>query len=280
MHAAVLTANLVAARGQAAGAKAQGAAQAATVEVDLCIQVAAAQPSSELGQPAQWSVTAWATGGTVTNAAIALQASPAGVGTAQFSFGCGSGNGASTCNLGTLDAGSTHLQLQAQLTVPLTATVTSVSLTATGSATGLAAAPTASAPVTVVGSAAPAGAVTLPAGVTLPPGATGPGAAVSPADTASLFPTLDPTAPTASIAGGTRPVDNTSALPTGNNHAGVELVGLLALAVAFVLAVTRVSVRRPAGRGQGGRGQGGANGTAPPPPTAGGPPPRGTDGTE
>jgi hypothetical protein len=226
-----LTANLVAARGQAA---ARSAAKAATAAVDLCIQVTAVQQSSELGQPAQWSVAAWATGGTVTNAAIALQVSPASVGTAQFSFGCGSGNGTSTCNLGTVDAGSGHLQLQAQLTVPLTAAVTSVSLTVTGSATGLATAPTASAPVTLIGSAAPIPpAGTLPAGITGPGGITVPGATLSSTDGAgTLFPTVNPSAPTSTstIAGGTRQVDNTTALPTGNNHVGVELVGLFALA--------------------------------------------------
>ena len=79
--------------GGAAGAAAQGAAQAATVAVDLCIQVTALQQSTAPGQPAQWSVAAWATGGNVANAAIALQVSPAGTGAAQFSLGCGSGNG-------------------------------------------------------------------------------------------------------------------------------------------------------------------------------------------
>ena len=277
MHAAILTADIVAARGQAAGAAAaaQGAAQAATVAVDLCIQVTALQQSSALGQPAQWSVTAWATGGNVANAAIALQVNPAGAGTAQFSFGCGSGNGTSTCNLGTVDAASAHLQLQAQLTVPLACTVTAVSLTATGSATGLAHRP---------------GGVragrrhrdrvrgahrrrrTLPAGFTLP------GSTVSPGGSAaSLFPTLAPTvaAGRRSRAGGSTQVASTSALPSGDTHVGVELAGLVALAAAFVLAVTRVSIRRPPGAGQGG-----AKGTAPLPPATGEPPSGGTGGAE
>jgi hypothetical protein len=256
-----------------------GHEQAATAAVDLCVQVTALTQSSEPGQSAQWSVAAWATGGNVSNAAVALQVSPADGGTAQFSFGCGSGNGTSTCTLGTVDASSGHLSFQAQLTVPTTASATTVTLTATGSATGLATAPTASAPVAVTASTTPiGGGATLPVGggATLPAGLTTPGDTVSPAGGAgTLLPTVNPTAPTASIGNGTRQVDNTTALPTGNNHVGVELVGLLALAAAFLLAVTRVSVRRPPGRGQGK-----PNGTAPPPPAPGEPPSTGTGGTE
>jgi hypothetical protein len=55
----------------------------------------------------------------------------------------------------------------------------------------------------------------------------------------------------------------------------VELAGLFALAAAFVLAVTRVSVRRPPAAGQGG-----AHGTAPLPPVPGEPPSDGAGGTE
>jgi hypothetical protein len=261
-----LTADVVAARGQAAGAVAQGAAQAATVTVDLCIEVAALQQSSEPGQPAQWSVAAWATGGNVPNAALALQVSPAGTGTAQFSFGCGSGNGASTCNLGTVDASSAHLQLQAQLAVPLTTTVTAVSLTATGSATGLLTDPAATAPVAVLASTSPVGAANLPAGFSAPNSTPSP--TLSPTgNAAGLFPTVAPSVPPTSIATGTRQVGSTSALPTGASHVGVELVGLVALATAFVLAVTRVSIRRPSGPRQGT-----GAGTAPLPPVPGEPP--------
>ena len=266
-----------------------GGARAATVLVDLCIQVAALQPSSAPGQPAQWSVTAWATGGNVANAAIALQVSPAGTGTAQFSFGCGSGNGTSTCTLGTVNAAAAHLQLQAQFTVPTTANVSSVSLTATGSATGLTTAPVASAPVTVTAAApgAPVGGATLPVGVgTLPAGVPTPDSTLSPGGSvAGMLPTLAPTAPQASstggsgTAGGSRQVANTSTLPSGSSHVGVELIGLVALAAAFVLAVTRVSIRRPAGTGSG-SGAGKGPGTAPLPPVKDEGPSGGTDGAE
>jgi ABC-2 type transport system ATP-binding protein len=73
---------------------------------------------------------------------------------------------------------------------------------------------------------------------------------------ASLFPTLNPTqAPAAEAAPsirpaervrneGTRPMANTSALPEGTSAIGAQLVGLAALAVAFILAVTRLTLRR------------------------------------
>jgi hypothetical protein len=248
------------------------AAQAAATAVDLCVEVTPLQPTSALGQPAQWSVAAWATGGSVAGAVISLQASPVGTGTPQFSFGCGSSNGTSTCNLGTVDADSAQRQFQAQLAVPLTSTVSAVSLTATGSATGLLTGLAASASVTVLGTA-PIGAATSTAG--LLPGGTGPSPTAG--STAGLYPTLNVSAQPTAIASGTTQVASTSIRPSGDAHLGVELVGLVALAVAFILAVTRVSVRRPPVKGQGG-----ANGPARGglPPARGGPPSGGAGGPE
>jgi hypothetical protein len=73
---------------------------------------------------------------------------------------------------------------------------------------------------------------------------------------AGLFPTLNPTqAPSASAAPnasrpnqvwneGSRPMANTSALPEGTSAIGAQLVGLAALALAFLLAATRLTLRR------------------------------------
>ena len=65
---------------------------------------------------------------------------------------------------------------------------------------------------------------------------------------ANLFPTLDPqpspNAPSAPNKTRARPVANTSALPESGPVIGAQVVGLSALALAFVLAVTRVSIRR------------------------------------
>ena len=63
---------------------------------------------------------------------------------------------------------------------------------------------------------------------------------------AALFPTLNPS-PSGSpaVRESTRPVaDTSSALAEGSPVVGAQLVGLGALALAFVLAVTRLSVRR------------------------------------
>jgi hypothetical protein len=115
----------------------------------------------------------------------------------------------------------------------------------------------------------------LPVGGTVP-GTTVPGSTISPGGSAAtLFPTLAPSGSSASIAGGERQVASTSSPTSGNTHVGVELAGLFALAAAFVLAVTRVSVRRPPAAGQGG-----AHGTAPLPPVPGEPPSDGAGGTE
>jgi hypothetical protein len=84
-------------------------------------------------------VTAWATGGGVSDAALKLQAVPASD-EPKFSSGCGRDDGTSACDLGATDAASAQHKLQVQLTVPVTAsTVKSVNLTVIGSTTGSAA---------------------------------------------------------------------------------------------------------------------------------------------
>ena len=62
---------------------------------------------------------------------------------------------------------------------------------------------------------------------------------------AGLFPTLSPS-PSSTSQAGARKVADTSASPHGASVVGAQLVGLAALALAFVLAVTRLSIRRPA----------------------------------
>jgi hypothetical protein len=238
-----------------ATASATPTSSAPATAVDLCVGVAPLQQSNVRGQASQWVVGAWTTGGNVPDAKIQLQSS-AGAGLPVFSFGCGSGNGTSVCDLGALDASSAQRQLQAEVTVPLTATtVTSVGLTVTGGAANLATDPAAAASVVVL-SAASAVAANLPLSTT--PGVTAPIPTVSPGGSAAgLFPTVGP--------GGTgaSPVANVS--PIGGSSLGSEVAegaGVAALGVAMLLAITRLSFRRPAPRHA-------ANSTvaaAPPPP--------------
>jgi hypothetical protein len=184
-------------------------------------------------------VGAWTVGGNVPDAKLQLAAS-AGAGGPTFSFGCGAGNGTSVCDLGAVDASSTQRQLQAEVTVPVTATtITSVSLTVTGTAASLTLAPAASAAVVVLASSGSAGAVLSPIpGTQIPASTTSPGGSA-----ASLFPTVGPDSRST-------PVANVSPLGGGTPLAATvaEVGGLVALAAAMLLAVTRLSFRRPAPR--------------------------------
>ena len=203
-------------------------------------------------------ISAWTKGGNVPNATVRLQATPADV-TPQFSFGCGSSNGTASCDLGAMDAKSAQRQLQADDMVPATAsTVKSVRLTVIGSAASLPKDPKASATVAIKGSASvaqptpstsPLPVGTLPGVSTVNPST---GATLSPGGNASgLFPTLkpSPTPSPASRSGSAlkvkaRQAADTSALPESAPVVGAQLAGLAALLVAFVLAVTRFSIRR------------------------------------
>jgi hypothetical protein len=228
-------------------------------------------------------------GGNVPDATVRLQATPASGRAPGFSFGCSKKDGASSCDLGAIDAKSAPRQLQAQLTVPVSASaVKSVSLTVIGSAAHLTKAPKASATVSITapppaGEAAqnPPNEPPAPVTVTSPlpvgslPGLPPLSPTLSPSGSASgLFPILHPKPSPSSTQlnphARTRPVANTSALPEGAPVVGAQLAGLAALALAFIIAVTRLSIRRrptstPPGADTSaaapGRGQG--NGTPP-----------------
>ena len=201
------------------------------------------QQGADRGQAAQWEVGAWTEGGNLPDAKIAL-ASTAGAGVPTFTFGCASGIGTSACDLGAVDSTSAQRLFQAEVTVPLTATtITAVSLTATGSAVGLVTAPSASASMIVLAPGTPTGStspLSISSGLAFPSPSVSPGG-----NAASLFPTLAPGATERES-----PVANVSALGSGT-PVGTEVAegaGLAALGVAMLLAITRVSLRRPAPR--------------------------------
>jgi hypothetical protein len=218
---------------------------ATTTPVSLCVGILPLQQGSERGQASQWAVGAWTVGGNVPDAKIQLQ-STAGAGAPVFSFGCGTRDGTSLCDLGAVDASSAQRQFQAEVTVPATATtITAVSLTVTGSAVGLALDPAATASMLVL---APASAVGSSLSAIAPPGVAAPASTTSSGGNASgLFPTV---APGSAQAEGATPVANVSAL-SGGTPIGSEVAegaGLAALGVAMILAITRLSLRRPTPR--------------------------------
>ena len=258
-----------------------------TTLVSLCVKVAAAQASSERGHPAQWTVSAWATGGNVPAATIQLQATPASGGAPHFSLGC-TKEGTPSCDLGAVNANSAQRQLQAQVTVTAPATK-AVTLTVVGSAAHLSKVLEASATVAITAPPSSKAATTkkkptpsaaahnsnaaaqhppnvpsAPASVTsqIPVGSLPSIPAADPSlspggNAANLFPTLYPK-PAASSAqpaqpaqdlqnaqkARVRPVANTTALPESATIVGAQLAGLAALALGFVLAVTRLAIRR------------------------------------
>ena len=218
----------------------------------------AAKPSVQRGQTALWTVTAWAEGGDVPDATIRLMAAPASL-KPTFSFGCGSHDGSTSCDLGALDAKSARRQLQAKISVAASATtVTSVRLTATASTAGLTKDPQASATLSVT-AASPAATTSadpsVPGSTDVAPLTAGnlpylPSASpvLSPGgNAAGLFPALTPSAdPPAAKQDPqqTQAVANTSALPQEAPVIEAQLAGLAVLALAFLLAVARLSFRK------------------------------------
>jgi hypothetical protein len=238
-------------------------------------------------------ISAWTKGGNVPNATVRLQAVPDSL-TPDFSFGCGSNDGTASCDLGAIDAKSAERQLEAKATVPATAsTVKSVRLIVIGSAANLPKDPKAAATVAITKPAASKSTPTptptttpitssLPVG-SLPAVSTAnptTGASLSPGgNAAGLFPTLKPSPSANSSSGSGTPLNakarqaaDTSALPESAPVVGAQLAGLAALLVAFVLAVTRFSIRRrPAPA------TGAAAGASPAGPTGEAPAAKGTD---
>ena len=204
---------------------------------------------------------AWTEGGNVPGTTIRLTASPTSQ-VPEFSFGCGSYDGHASCDLGEVFSGSSARQVQARITVPAAdATLTSVKLTASASAANLVKDPSVSVAVTVsknstAVSSTPGGSATvpgssesqLPVGSLPALGAAGSSSSLSPGGNASgLFPTINPSSvpsPGTALNASARPVADSVALPIGTPIVDAQLVGLAALGVAFLLAATRLSVRR------------------------------------
>ncbi|HEY1706357.1 MAG TPA: hypothetical protein VGG75_42325 [Trebonia sp.] len=226
------------------------------------------ETSIKRGQTAQWNIEVWAEKSNVSNTQLKLTAAPSSL-SPKFTFG-GKKDGSATNSLETVDSGSTKTELQAQVKVPSTATsVDSVKLTVTGSGTDISKGPVAAVSIKVTaaatasagttGASAGTSTSTTPSVAALPAtslpylsttGTSALGApglsSLSPGGNASgLFPTLNPA--DSGNGQGTekaRAMSDTTALPGDASVAGAQFAGLGALALASILAVTRLSVRR------------------------------------
>jgi hypothetical protein len=235
-----------------------------TAPAELCVSVQRSQSSIKRGQTATYVVQVSTQNATASNVSVALTAQPSSQKPA-FTSGCSKGDGTASCTISAV-AAAQAASLNAQIAVAAHATsVSSVKLTATASVvTTQKWTPPAAAETTAVTAAAPAKSAKAKAS----PSAThvavlplGPipalnGAAsllIGPGNAAALFPTIGPSPGTSSgpASAAAQPSQKTTApaaaaspVSLGTPVATAQVAGLIALGLAIMLTVTRLSVRR------------------------------------
>jgi hypothetical protein len=233
------------------------------------VSVQRSQASISRGQQAAYVVrVSTENNGSAADVTVALTAQPSGQ-KPTFTSGCAKGAGTASCTVGTV-SGKQPVSLKAQIPVAASATsVTSVKLTATASivTTEKWTPPSAAETVAVTAASAspsksPAGsspAGSSPAGV-VPGGALplGPipnlngisSQLIGAGNAAGLFPAINPSAtpspsPGSPAADGQRrPAPDSSAIAFVKPGLTGQVAGLIALAVAVMLTVTRLSLRK------------------------------------
>ena len=245
------------------------------------MSVQRSQPSIKRGQTATYVVQVSVQNGSASDVTVALTTQPSSQ-KPTFSSGCTAGDGTASCNIGPMTTGQT-VSLDAQIAVaPNAASVSSVTLTATG---GLVSAakwtPPAAAETTTVtavpaknakntkntktaknsASAAPAvpHVAVLPLGP-LPALNDQASLLIGAGSAASLFPAISPS-PGASRAPSVRqaqpghgkaaPLTEASPVSVGTPVFTAQVAGLIALGLAIMLTVTRLSVRKRPGKPRG-----------------------------
>ena len=219
------------------------------------------QASVEHGQNAAYTVRVFTENGSASGVSVALTAQPSSQKPA-FTSGCAKGDGTAACTVGSV-SDTSPVSLHAQILVGSGAT--SVRLTATASVVTQATWTPPSAAVTVAVTAAPAPAASSPAGSspTATPGTTLPlgpipdlnnvsSSYIGAGNAAGLFPSISPSATPSPTPGthapssqpSTKPVAVSSTLGFGRPGLSGQVAGLIALAVAILLTVTRMSLRR------------------------------------
>ena len=227
------------------------------------MSVQRSQSSIKRGQAATYVVQVSTQNATASDVSVALTAQPSSQ-KPTFTSGCAKGNGTASCTISRV-AAQQPASLNAQIAVAANAaSVTSVKLTATASVvTTQKWTPPAAAETTAVTAAAPAtSATTSPAATHVAVLPLGPipalnGAAsmlIGPGDAAALFPTIGPSpgaSPGPASAAAQQPSRNTTApaadaspVSLGTPVATAQVAGLIALGLAIMLTVTRLSVRR------------------------------------
>ncbi len=232
------------------------------------------QSSIKRGQSATYDVNVSAMNGSASGVTVALTSDPASQ-KPEFTSGC-SKNGTASCTLSSVtDKQATDLK--AQIAVASSASsVTSVKLTATASVTTTAkwTAPAADETTTVTAAAAAAQPtssaaakpdIVMPLGpipnLNVPDLNAEASLLIGAGNAAGLFPDITPSAtPSASAAGAspsgsraTGPVAEASPVALGSPVAAAQVAGLIALGLAIMLTVTRLSVRRRPRPGKPGR---------------------------
>jgi hypothetical protein len=202
--------------------------------------------------------------GSASDVTLALSAQPSGQ-KATFTGGCAKGAGAATCVVSSVSDKQPAI-LHAQIPVAASAsTVTSVQLTATASIVTSAKWTPPSAAETVAVTSATAASASSPAASSAgaPPETALPlgpipnlngvsSSLIGPGNASRLFPAINPAAtpnpaPGIHALGGKRnakPVSDSSALAFGQPGLTGQVAGLIALAVAVMLTVTRLSLRK------------------------------------
>jgi len=234
------------------------------------VSVQRLQSSIKRGQAATYNVNVSTVNATASGVTVALTSQPASQ-KPEFTSGC-SKDGTASCTLASVtDKQATDLK--AQIAVASTASsVSSVKLTATASVTTTAkwTAPAADETTTVTAAAAAASAgakpdIVMPLGpvpnLNVPDLNAEASLLIGAGNAAAVFPPITPSAaPSPSAAGasppGSReagPVTGASPVALGSPVLGAQVAGLIALGLALLLTVTRLSVRRRPRSGKPGR---------------------------
>jgi hypothetical protein len=228
------------------------------------VSVQRSQSSIKRGQSAAYVVQVSTVGGSASNVSVALTASPSSQ-KPEFTSGCTKGDGTASCALSSVTV-KAPATLHAQVAVASNASsVSSVKLTATASIVTTTKWTPPAADETVDVTSATASPTASSAGaspkvVNLPPVPLGPipdlngesSKLIGPGNAASLFPTITPSATPQPTAGNQPqpskrnpdPVSTSAALPAGTPVLTAQVAGLIALGLAIILTVARLSLRR------------------------------------